>query len=185
VIRPTVPSPPIATPSYSFCARRIVRCGEAELARGFLLQGGGGERRRRAALALLAVDVGDVQRTPPAACWMRARAASASSPLVRLNCSTFLPSSFDSRAVKPATDARTSASIVQYSLRLEGLDLSSRSHDHAQRRRLHAAGRQAALHLAPQHRRQVEADQVVQRAPRLLGIDQVAWRSRAVAASPP
>jgi hypothetical protein len=30
------------------------------------------------------------------------------------------------------------------------------------------------LHLLPQHRRQVEADQVVQRAARLLGVDQVA-----------
>src|SRR3546814_8643388 len=36
--------------------------GEAELVRGFLLQGRGGERRGRAALALLAGDVGDVQR---------------------------------------------------------------------------------------------------------------------------
>ena len=38
------------------------RCGEAEFARGFLLQGGGDEGRRRAAFAFLAGDVGDVQR---------------------------------------------------------------------------------------------------------------------------
>ena len=35
--------------------------GEAELARGFLLQRRGGERRRRIAAALLAVDGDDVQ----------------------------------------------------------------------------------------------------------------------------
>ena len=56
----------------------------------------------------------------------------------------------------------------------EGFDLFLALDDHAQRRALHAAGGQAALDLAPQHRRQVEADQVVQRAARLLGIDQVA-----------
>ena len=58
-------------------------------------------------------------------------------------------------------------------VRLERLDLLLALDDHAQRRRLHAAGRQPALHLAPQHRREVEADQVVERAPRLLGVDQV------------
>ena len=57
--------------------------------------------------------------------------------------------------------------------RLERLDLFLALDDHAQRRRLHAAGGQAALHLAPQHRRQVEADQIVQRAARLLRVDQV------------
>ena len=57
--------------------------------------------------------------------------------------------------------------------RLERLDLLLALHDHPQRGRLHAAGGQAALHLAPQHRGQVEADQVVQRATRLLGVDQL------------
>src|SRR5690606_6302325 len=58
--------------------------------------------------------------------------------------------------------------------RLEGLDLLLALDDHAQRRRLHPPGRQPGLDLAPQHRRQVEADQVVERAPRLLGVDQLA-----------
>ena len=56
----------------------------------------------------------------------------------------------------------------------ERFDLFLALDDHAQRRALHAAGGQAALDLAPQDRRQVETDQVVQRAARLLGIDQVA-----------
>src|SRR5690606_14333119 len=50
---------------HSFPTRRssdLLAGGEAELARGLLLQGRGGERRRRAALAFLAGHVGDVQR---------------------------------------------------------------------------------------------------------------------------
>src|SRR5690606_37552889 len=56
---------------------------------------------------------------------------------------------------------------------LERLDLLLALDDHAQRRRLYAPGREARLDLAPQHRREVEADQVVERAPRLLGVDQL------------
>src|SRR5699024_3946741 len=56
--------------------------------------------------------------------------------------------------------------------RHEGLDLGIALADQAQRRALHAPGRQALLHLAPQQRRQVEADQIIERAPRLLRIDQ-------------
>src|SRR4029077_15866636 len=44
--------------------------------------------------------------------------------------------------------------------------------DHAQSRALHAAGRQAAANLLPQQRRQIEADEVVEGATRLLGIHQ-------------
>ena len=45
--------------------------------------------------------------------------------------------------------------------------------DQAQGRALHAAGGQAATDLLPQQRRQVEADQIVERTARLLGIDHV------------
>jgi hypothetical protein len=69
---------------------------------------------------------------------------------------------------------RELASMRPVLARLEGFDLFLALHDHAQRRRLHASGRESALHLAPQHRREVEADQVVERAPRLLRVDQVA-----------
>src|SRR5690606_20295769 len=58
--------------------------------------------------------------------------------------------------------------------RLERLDLFLALDDHAQRRRLYATGRQTGLDLAPQHRREVETDQVVERAPRLLGVDKLA-----------
>ncbi len=57
--------------------------------------------------------------------------------------------------------------------RNEGFDFFLALDDHAQGRRLHAAGTQPRTDLAPQQRRQVEADQVVQCAPGLLRVDQV------------
>ena len=53
-------------------------------------------------------------------------------------------------------------------LGLEALDLLLALHDEAKRRALHAARRQPAPDLLPQQRREIEADQVIERAPRLL-----------------
>ncbi len=55
----------------------------------------------------------------------------------------------------------------------EELDLALAIDDEAQRHRLHAAGRFRPRQLAPQHRRQSEADQIVERAPRPVGVDQI------------
>src|SRR4029077_5810249 len=57
--------------------------------------------------------------------------------------------------------------------RIERLDLLFALADHAQRRALHPAGRKPAAHFLPQQRRQVEAHQIVERAARLLSVDQV------------
>ena len=54
----------------------------------------------------------------------------------------------------------------------ELLDLELPVADDAQRDRLHAARRARARQLAPQHRREVEADQIVERAARPVGVDQ-------------
>ena len=54
----------------------------------------------------------------------------------------------------------------------EFLDLELAVADQPQRHRLHAAGRARARQLAPQHRREREADQVVERAAGEIGIDQ-------------
>ena len=54
----------------------------------------------------------------------------------------------------------------------EFLDLEFAVADEPQRDRLHAAGRARAGQLAPQHRRQREADQVIERAAREIGVDQ-------------
>jgi len=146
--------------------------GEAELARGFLLQGGGGERRRRAALALLAGDVGDVQAALRGLLDAQARGlggvAVGDGELLEL-----LPVQPDQLGREMLGRMRAVGLDRPVLARLERLDLLLALDDHAQRRALHAAGGQAALHLAPQHRGEVEADQVIQRAPRLLGVDQV------------
>ena len=57
--------------------------------------------------------------------------------------------------------------------RIERFDLFLALRNHAQCGRLHATGRQATLHLAPQHGRQVEAHQIIQRTARLLRIHQI------------
>ena len=54
----------------------------------------------------------------------------------------------------------------------EFLDLEFAVADQPQRDRLHAARRARARQLAPQHRREREADQIVQRAARHIGVDQ-------------
>ena len=68
---------------------------------------------------------------------------------------------------------------------LEGLDLEFAVADEAQRHRLHAAGRARARQLAPQDRRQGEADEIVERAAREIGIDQrpSIWRGCFMASS--
>ena len=58
-------------------------------------------------------------------------------------------------------------------LGLEDADLVLALADHAQRRALHAAGRQAAAHFLPEQRREIETDEVVERAARLLRIHEV------------
>ena len=58
-------------------------------------------------------------------------------------------------------------------LRPEHLDLALAVDDQAQRDRLHAARRLGAGQLAPQHRRQREADQIIERAARAVGVDQI------------
>src|SRR5690606_19053160 len=147
--------------------------GEAELARGLLLQRGGGERGGRAALALLAGYVGDVQGAaggPGDALARGFRALAVGDgelfelPAVEL----------DQLGGERLRRMRALGLDRPVFARDERLDLLLALDDHAQRRRLHAAGGQAALHLSPQHGRKVEADQVVERAARLLRIDQVA-----------
>ena len=56
---------------------------------------------------------------------------------------------------------------------VKGFDFALAFDDHAQRGRLYAAGGEAGADFAPQERREVEADEVVQRAPCLLCVHQV------------
>lgn len=110
---------------------------------------------------------------PCAAASRRVRTASARAASVIENCSIFSPANSMSRA------GETVCSRVQVGFdgpvfaRLEAFDLFLAFHDQPQGGALHPAGRQTAAHLAPQQGRQVEAHQIVQRAPGLLGVDEV------------
>ena len=55
---------------------------------------------------------------------------------------------------------------------LEDFDLGFALADQAQRHGLHAAGRAAARQLAPQHRREGEAHEIIECAARHIGVDQ-------------
>ena len=61
----------------------------------------------------------------------------------------------------------------------ERADLALALDDQAHGDRLHAAGRQAAADLARQQRAERVADEAVDDPARLLGVDEVAGRSRA------
>ncbi len=58
-------------------------------------------------------------------------------------------------------------------LRLELLDFRLALADQPQRHRLHAARGSRARQFAPQHRREVEADEIIERAAGEIGIDQL------------
>src|SRR5262249_43381550 len=140
---------------------------EAELARRFLLQRRGSERRRWTALALLRLHLADDE---PALRRFQQRVARRMriARVGQIELLEFLAAQSQEACREALVRMRTVGFDAPVLLRLERLDLLLALDDHAQRRRLHAPGRQAALNLAPEHRRQVEADQVVERAPRLL-----------------
>ena len=146
--------------------------GEAELARGLLLQRRGRERRRGPALALLRLDVGHHQATLRGLLERAARGFR-----VGFIGEVELFELLAAQAQQARAEALVRMRAVGFDgpvfARLERLDFLFALDDHAQRGRLHAAGREPALHLAPEHRRQVEADQVIERAARLLRVHEV------------
>ena len=154
---------------------------EAELARGFLLQRRRGERRRRIAAPLLAID-GEHASEPsasPEAPALRAALISVCSTsraepaFTKLNCSTFVPLYSMSFSGKRCSVCSPSPSSVQYSCGTNARDLFFALADHAQRGALHAAGGEAAPHFLPEQRREIEADEIVERAPRLLRVHEI------------
>ena len=145
---------------------------EAELARGLLLQGRGGEGRRRVAADLLALDLLDLEGPgllQPAG-GRHGAGLVAEVELFELLALQVAQPRGEERA-GPVGQLDVDGPELP---RLEDLDLGLALADQPQGDRLHAAGRAAARQLAPQHRRQGEADQVVQGAPRQVGVDQLA-----------
>src|SRR5690606_3788421 len=123
--------------------------GEAELARGLLLQGGGGERRRRPALALLAGDVGDVQRAagglPDALARGLGAVAVGDRELLEL-----LAVQLHQLGGERLHRVRALGLDAPVLARDEGFDPLLALDEHVPRWRLHAAGGQVALHFAAQ-----------------------------------
>ena len=88
--------------------------------------------------------------------------------------SAFLPSTFVSLAMNGGgVSAASFAANDQYSTGRERFDLVLAVDDHLHRHRLHAAGGEPAADLVPEQRRELVADQAVEHAPGLLGVDLV------------
>ena len=142
---------------------------EAELAARFLLQGRGGEGRLRVALARLGLDRvdgegGGFERLLEGL-GFRARADVEARDLLAVGADE---ARFE--GVVPRRRQRCDQRPVF--ARDELLDLQLAVADEPQRHRLHPAGRARAGQLAPQHRRQREADEIVERAAGEIGVDQ-------------
>ena len=143
--------------------------GKAQLPRRFLLQRGGGERRIGIAPGRLRLDLLDPEgRRFHQGLGAQRDAFLAKAQLVELlaleahqPCGKFRPA-----LLQPGNDRPVF-------LRAECLNLALALDDQTQRDRLHPARALGAGQLAPQHRGQREAEQVVQRAAGKVGVDQV------------
>ena len=127
----------------------------------------GGEWRIRVALDRLRFDRGDREER----LLKRGLERSASAPEPMSRRMIFLPSAPTRRAVKGAlASVRKWATIDQYS-RATNFSISSSRRRDPKGDRLHATGRARAGELPPQDRGQGEADQIVERAARPIGVD--------------
>ncbi len=145
---------------------------QPELAGRLLLQGRGRKGRERVAADLPAVDLGD-------------RKARCSQDRVcgrpRLGLAVEIEA-LEALAVEVGQPRRKGLAGFCLELDFDGpvfaglerLDFGFPLADQAQRDGLDAAGRAAAWKLAPQHRRQREADEVIERAAGEIGLDQLA-----------
>ena len=142
---------------------------EAELAGGLLLEGGGGEGRGRVTLGALLLDRGDGE--PPAldeGLGVVRRGLVRQVELVEL-APLEMGQARGEGGAGGGVEARLDCPVLA---RLEGLDLGFAVRDQPQRDRLHAPSRAGAGQLAPEHGGEGEADEVVERAARQIGVDQ-------------
>ncbi len=142
---------------------------EAKFPRRFLLQGGGGERRRRVALDAAPLDRvdGEIAGFDLGAGTIRQLGAVQVELIEPLAVQMRQPGG--ERGAGRGGEMRLDRPVLA---RPERLDLGFALADQPQCDRLHAPGTAAAGQLAPQHWRQGEADQIVQRPPRQVGLDQ-------------
>ena len=145
------------------------RGGQPELARGFLLQRGRGEGRVGVALDGLGLDRGDgefrlIERRLERPCFV---------PGADIEPADLLAVGADeTRGEGRAGLGLQMSEDRPIFARDEFLDLEFAIADDAQRDRLHAPGRAGAGQLAPQHRRERETDEIVERAAGAIGVDQ-------------
>ena len=148
--------------------------GKTQLARGFLLQRRSRKWRRRIAAALLAVDGEHLERRGRAAGAAQRRLGGARSGFAGeaelLDLAAGKLHQLERKGLFAVLTLGVDGPVF---LRDERGDLVLAFADHAQRRALHAPRGQAAPHLFPQQRREIEAHQVVERAARLLCVHQV------------
>ena len=156
--------------------------GHAELAAGLLLQRRGGEGRGRIAPRRLGLDAGDRE---PGGLEIVAEG------LGLLRRPDVQPCDLAAvGAGQPGVEGRPGRRRQGGDQRPvftgdEGLDLALAVANEAQRHRLHAAGRPGTGELAPQHRREAEPDQIIQRPAGQIGVDQrlvdLAWMGHRLA----
>ncbi|EXJ15395.1 hypothetical protein D779_1359 [Imhoffiella purpurea] len=145
---------------------------EPQLARRLLLQGRGDEGRRRKALALLALDLFDLELAVGRA--LEFRLDLVGTRLVGdaelLDLLAAEGRQLGAEGLRVLARVRLDGPVL---LADECLDLALALADQTQRRTLHPTGRQSAPDLLPQQWRQIEADQIVERPSGLLGVDQI------------
>ena len=146
-----------------------MRRRKAELAAGFLLQRRGGEGRLRIAPRRFCLDRGDreVRGLDRLFEIFGLGAGADIEPLDLLAVGAD-----QTRLEGVAARRRQRCDQRPVFARNEFFDFEFAVADQAQRHRLHAARRARARQLAPQHRREGKADQIIQRAARHIGIDQ-------------
>ena len=150
------------------CARRA----KAELARCFLLQCRCREGRERIAPHFPVFDRGDIEPTRGE---NFVRGGTRLCFAVEIEAVEFL--AIDMRQFRREAVARFGLELDFDRPVFAGakrLDLGFALADQTQRDRLHAPGRAAPRQFAPQHRRQGEADEIIERPARQIGIDQFA-----------
>ena len=145
------------------------RRAEPQLARRFLLQRRGRERRLRVAPDLFALDFADRKFEARNPCRRRLGFGfTAEAELGELLAAEM----GEPRRQHLALGGGELAVDGPVFARLEGFDLGLALADHPQRHRLHPSRRTAARQLAPQHRRQGVAHQVIERPAGEVGFDQ-------------
>ena len=138
-----------------------------QLARRLLLQGRGGKRRRRTLFLLALLDAADGKRLSGDRLDDRHRL------LLGLELDLSVRIAVEIRGERPAVCGLQMGIQRPVFLRNKRADLLLAVDHHAGRDRLDASGGQTAPHLLPKERRQLIADETVENAARLLGVDQI------------